>query len=86
MGQRVFGEALESGWIAGAGLDTIDGEPVQPDNTLVDGPEDAAGKLLLSCSHRRDHRRFIQERIRMIWSAIEKVSRGERPDNIVNGL
>ena len=79
-------KALESGWIAGAGLDTMDGEPVQPDNPLVTAPEDAAGKLLLSCHIGGITGASFRRGYGMIWSAIEKVSREERPDNIVNGL
>ena len=75
--------ALESGSIAGAGLDTIDGEPVKSDNPLLQTSEEADRKLLLSCHIGGITRASFSRGYAMILEAIEKVSRGEIPDNIV---
>ena len=75
--------ALESGSIAGAGLDTIDGEPVKSDNPLLQTSEEAGRKLLLSCHIGGITRASFSRGYAMILEAIEKVSRGEIPDNIV---
>ena len=78
--------ALNEGWIAGAGLDTIAPEPVSVDHPLLHLSGEAQGRLLLSphmggittSTFRRGHRN--------IWAAFEAVSRGERPAHIVNGI
>ncbi len=78
-------KALIEGWIAGAGLDTIAPEPVSSKHPLVDLPEEVREKVLYSPhlggitsgTFRRAHTN--------IWTAFEKVSRGETPANIVNG-
>lgn len=75
--------ALESGSIAGAGLDTIDGEPVKSDNPLLQISEKAGGKLLLSCHIGGITRASFSRGYAMILEAMEKVSRGETPDHIV---
>lgn len=75
--------ALESGSIAGAGLDTIDGEPIKSDNPLLQTSEEAGRKLLLSCHIGGITRASFSRGYAMILEAIEKVSRGEIPDNIV---
>lgn len=75
--------ALESGSIAGAGLDTIDGEPVKSDNPLLQISEETGRKLLLSCHIGGITRASFSRGYAMILEAIEKVSRGEIPDHIV---
>lgn len=79
-------KALDGGRLAGAGLDTIDGEPVQLDNPLVTAPHQVGRRLLMSCHIGGITGASFKRGYGMIWSAIEKVGRGERPDNIVNGL
>lgn len=76
-------DALESGSIAGAGLDTIDGEPVKTDNPLLQISEEAGLKLLLSCHIGGITRASFSRGYAMILKAMEKVSRGETPDHIV---
>ena len=79
-------EALIQGRIAGAGLDTIYPEPITADNPLVDLPASCADRVIFSphiggittSSFRRAHR--------ILWQNIDDVSRGLRPQNIVNGL
>lgn len=79
-------EALITGRIGGAGLDTIYPEPTTKDNPLVDLPEECADRVVYSphiggitlSSFKRSHR--------MIWQAFEDVSKGLRPQNIVNNI
>ena len=75
--------ALESGSIAGAGLDTIDGEPVKSDNPLLQIEPEAGKKLLLSCHIGGITRASFSRGYAMILEAMEKVSCGEIPENIV---
>ena len=77
-------KALENGEIAGAGLDTIYGEPVAADNDLLTISEEAGRKLLLSCHIGGITGASFRRGYDMIWSDIEKVRAGEKPDNIVN--
>ena len=78
--------ALIQGLIAGAGLDTVSPEPVTKDNPLVTLPEDCKNRIIFSPhlggitsgSFRRMHLK--------LWENADRISRGERPDNIVNGL
>jgi lactate dehydrogenase-like 2-hydroxyacid dehydrogenase len=78
--------ALVRGLIAGAGLDTVSPEPVTADNPLVSLPEDCRDRVIFSPhlggittgSFRRMHRK--------LWENAARIARGERPDNIVNGL
>ena len=77
-------KAIADGHLAGAGLDTIDGEPVQPDNTLLTAPEHVRDRLLLSCHIGGITGASFRRGYAAVWSNIEKVSRGETPDNIVN--
>lgn len=79
-------EALESGKLSGAGLDTIAPEPVTIDNPLLNMSKQAMNRLELSphiggittSTFKRSHR--------MIWENIERMERGERPERVVNGL
>lgn len=77
-------KAIEEGEIAGAGLDTIDGEPVSRDNPLLAISEENAGKLLLSCHIGGITGASFKRGYGMIWAAIEKVCGGEKPENTVN--
>ncbi len=77
-------KALENGIIAGAGLDTIDGEPVTADNTLLDISEEAGRKLFLSCHIGGITGASFRRGYDMIWSDIDKVISNQAPDNIVN--
>lgn len=76
--------ALENNVIAGAGLDTIDGEPVRKDNPLANASEKADRKLLLSCHIGGITGASFRRGYEMVWSDFEQVSRGEKPDHCVN--
>ena len=76
--------ALTDGRIAGAGIDTLFPEPVQADNPVVDLPEEVKYKVFFSPhlggittgTFRRCHAHM--------WQNAERISKCEKPDNIVN--
>lgn len=76
--------ALAHNIIAGAGLDTIDGEPIEKDNPLLNVPKTVGQKLLLSCHIGGVTGASFKRGYEMVWSDFEKVSRGEKPDHCVN--
>ena len=79
-------QALMEGKLAGAGLDTLEPEPVTADNPLVTMPAPACDRVVLAphlggiteASFRRSHLHM--------WRNAERIADGHRPDNIVNGL
>lgn len=84
--QAALCNALSSGQIRGAGLDTLSPEPVQISNPLVCFAVEHPYRILFSPhiggittgSFRRMHRH--------LWENVSRISRGERPDCIVNGI
>ena len=77
-------QAIASGHIAGAGLDTVEGEPVERNNPLLTAPDEVMKKMIFSPhvggitggAFRRCHEMF--------WYNIKKLERGEKPERIVN--
>lgn len=78
--------ALTEGEIAGAGLDTISPEPVTADNPLLQLPEEARRKLVLSPHIGGITEGSFVRSHRMIWQCFTDVAEGRRPQHIVNGL
>ena len=78
--------ALISGRIAGAGLDTITPEPTTKDNPLVALPAECADRVIYSphiggittSTFRRAHH--------MLWQAFSDYSEGKKPANVVNRI
>ncbi len=76
--------AIQNGHIAGAGLDTVSGEPVGLDNPLLAAPDDVKDKIIFSChiggitggAFRRCHEMF--------WENVKRVENGKKPERIVN--
>lgn len=77
--------ALKSGKLKMAGLDTIENEPVQKDNKLINEVE-ILDKLLLSPHIAGITGSSFRRAYAMIWKDIKLVRNNERPHNIVNGL
>ena len=80
---QALADALVSGHLAGAGLDTLDPEPVTVDNILLNLPGDASRRMVLS-----PHMGGITEgtflRVhKTVWENFLRVERGEQPHNIV---
>lgn len=78
--------AIESGHLAGAGLDTLSGEPVRPDHVMLQAKPEVAEKILYSCHIGGVTASSFKRGYGMIWENIEKVASGERPERIVNGI
>lgn len=78
--------AIKSGKLAGAGLDTIAGEPVQTDNILVNQPEEIASRILFSPHIGGITAASFQRGYDIAWKNMRLVAEGKRPENIVNGL
>ena len=78
--------ALISGRIAGAGLDTITPEPTTKDNPLVALPAECTDRVIYSphiggittSTFRRAHH--------MLWQAFSDYSEGKKPANVVNRI
>jgi len=79
-------EAIKSGHIAGAGLDTIAGEPVSKDNPIVKVDAEVADKLILSCHIGGITNSSFVRGFGMLWDDIALIERGERPGHVVNKL
>lgn len=77
-------EAIRSGHLAGAGMDTIEGEPVQADNPMLTAEKEVMDKLVFSPHIGGITSSSFKRGFQMIVSDIEKISRGEEPDHIVN--
>lgn len=76
--------ALRSGKLAGAGLDTISNEPVQPDHPLLAAGPEVNEKILFSCHIGGITGSSFRRGYEMVWSDIKKVEAGEKPDHVVN--
>lgn len=79
-------KALECGHLAGAGLDTVEDEPVTLENEMLKASDEVKNKCVFSPhiggitggAFRRCHGMF--------WSNVLKIREGLRPERIVNGL
>lgn len=78
--------ALKSGRLKMAALDTIEGEPVQLNNFLLNQEKDIMERLIFSPHIGGITSSSFKRGYSMIWSNINKIAAGERPDRIVNSL
>lgn len=84
--QNAVCQALKSGKLGGFGADTLAPEPVQPDNPIINVPEELRNRVALSPhiggitagTFHRSYRRAIEN--------MKKALNGERPDHVVNSL
>ena len=83
---RALADALASGKIAMAGLDTINDEPVRPEHLLLQLPENIQNKILFSPHIAGITLSSFRRGYAMIWEDIQAVAEGRRPKQIVNGL
>lgn len=77
-------EALISGKLIGAGLDTVAPEPVQKDNVLLNLPADVQRRIVITPHIAGVTSGFFRRAHRAIWENIQRVEDGGRPINIVN--
>ncbi len=78
--------ALIDGRVGGAGLDTLSPEPVQADNPILQLPADVRNKVILSPHIAGITAGSFYRYYEIAWGNLRKVSAGERPINVVNGL
>lgn len=77
--EKALLKALKEGWIAGAGLDVFEEEPLPPDHPFISLPNVVLTPHIGSASH--DTRNRMAE---YAAEGIIKVLRGEEPDNLYN--
>ncbi|MGN0193954.1 MAG: NAD(P)-dependent oxidoreductase [Pseudoramibacter sp.] len=77
-------EALKTGRLAMAGLDTLDGEPVQKDHPLLNQSEAVERKLIFSPHIGGITRQSFFRSYHMIDEAVRAVCAGRRPEHVVN--
>ncbi len=89
-GEIVDGEALKNalikGELGGAGLDTLSPEPVKLDNPLLDIKEELKYKILFSPHIGGTTEGAFRRMHQGVWENISRVSAGEKPINVVNGV
>lgn len=78
--------ALESGKLAMAGLDTLSGEPVRKDHILLNQKPEIATRILLSPHIGGITVSSFKRGYKTAWRNVKKITAGERPDHVVNGL
>ncbi len=84
--QEDLAEALINGRIEGAALDTISPQPPHKDHPLLNLPEEASNRLILTTHIAGITSEAFAKMQEIAWNNMVKVLNGERPDNIVNGL
>ncbi len=83
---RDLAEAIRSGTIYGCGLDTIDPEPVPADDPVLLLPEPWRWRVAVSPHVAGTTLSLFYASYRNIWNNVARVLRGERPENVVNGI
>lgn len=76
--------ALQTGKLIMAGLDTLNDEPVKKTHILLDQPEEVERKILFSPHIGGITSTSFRVSYRIIWNNIQRISNGEEPVNIVN--
>ena len=77
--QRALAAALEAGAIAGAGLDTLDPEPVRTDNPLLNLSPAASARVLFSPHIGGVTEGMFYRAHRWIWENVGRIAAGEPP-------
>lgn len=77
-------DALKSGRLSMAGLDTLDHEPVQRNHLLLNQPEDIAAKLLFSPHIGGITESSFRKSYQMIWENVRRIAEGQPPVRVVN--
>lgn len=84
--QQDLARALIEGRIEAAAIDTLSPQPPGKDHPLLNLPEQAANRLTLTTHIAGITSQAFANMQVIAWRNMEKVLRGLRPDNIVNGL
>lgn len=83
---RDLAKALKDGQIGMAALDTIYPEPPGDDHPLLNLPEDIAKKLILTSHIAGETTQDLKDMFANAWENMERLVKGKKPVNIVNGL
>lgn len=81
---EALAEALKSGKLAMAGLDTLDHEPVQKDHPLLNQPAEVAEKIFFTPHIGGITASSFRRGYAMIWENLERLSKGEMLLRVVN--
>lgn len=81
--QEALAWALETNQIAGAALDVLAPEPVQPENPLLNLSDAAASKLVLSPHIGGITEGMFFRAYEGVWNNVARVMNGEEPTNRV---
>ena len=76
--------AIRNGHLAGAGLDTIAGEPVTSDNIILQAEREVEERIIYSCHIGGITGAAFRRGYERMWSNTEKVAAGKMPDHVVN--
>ena len=79
-------EAIRNGTIYGCALDTIDPEPFLPDDPILTLPEPWRWRVSVSPHIAGNTINTFYASYDGVWGDINRVLRGERPRNVVNGV
>ncbi|WP_368488988.1 NAD(P)-dependent oxidoreductase [Clostridium sp. BJN0013] len=79
-------QAIVSGQIKGAGLDTVSPEPTTRDNILLNLPEEYADRIIFSPHIGGITTSYFYQAHRRNWINIDAALKGQHPKHIVNGL
>lgn len=82
--QPALKEAIVSGHIAAAGLDTLHPEPVRTDNPLLHMPAELESRIVFSPHIGGVSEGMFYRAHRTVWQNIERVVEGKQPVNKVN--
>jgi phosphoglycerate dehydrogenase-like enzyme len=77
--EKALIQALQDGIISGAGLDVLEKEPTQPDNPLV-----SMNNVIVTPHTAGFVSEIFEDRVRLVMDNVLRVSRGEKPKNVVN--
>lgn len=77
-------DAVRAGHLAGAGLDTIAGEPVTGENRILQAERKVEEKIIYSCHIGGITGAAFRRGYEMMWANTEKVAAGQIPDCVVN--
>ena len=84
MDDEALAEALQSGKLAMAGLDTLDNEPVQKEHPLLQQPEEVTGKIIFTPHIGGITASSFRRGYAMIWENLERFSDGKPLLRVVN--
>ena len=83
---QALADAIMNGTIYGAGLDTIDPEPVPVDSPILTMPEPWCRRVVLSPHVAGTTKSVFYTAHRNFWNNVAAIIKGEKPMNMVNGL